>query len=77
MGTINAGACPTRVQLATLAPPKPVIARVLPFCRAVQETVLQEERGGAERIPLNRAGTQARGLLERAREAICCQFETQ
>jgi len=24
-----------------------------------------EERGGAERIPLNRAGVQARGLLER------------
>jgi len=66
-----------RVQLAPLAPPMPVIARVLPFCRAVQETVLQGERGGAERIPLNRAGIQARGLLERVGAAICCQLETQ
>jgi hypothetical protein len=55
-----------RVQLAPLAPPMPVIARVLPFCRAVQETVLQRERAVGERIPLNRAGIQARGYLERA-----------
>ena len=64
--SINAGACPMRVQLASLAPPTLVIARVLPFCRAVQETVLQRERAVGERIPLNRAGMQARGYLERA-----------
>ena len=59
-------ACPTRVQLAALAPPKPVIARVLTICSAVKETVPQRERAVGERIPLNRAGMQARGYLERA-----------
>ena len=55
-----------RVQLASLAPPNPVIAMVLTVCSTVKETALLVERGVAERIQLNRAGMQARGYLERA-----------
>ena len=74
--SINAPACPTRVQLAPLAPTTPVIPVVLGQCSTVQKTARQWWASAASG-QLNRAGAYARGYLERASLAICCQLETQ
>ena len=57
--------CPTLVQLASLAPHNTVIPRVVGQCSTVQVTARQRSEAEPSGIPLNRAGVQARGLLER------------
>ena len=60
-GTINAGACPMRVQPARFARSFSVISMVLTDCRTVQETVLLANITRVNQ--LTQAGTRARGLV--------------
>ena len=64
--SINAGACPMRVQTARFARSNRVIPMVFRVCSTVQETAPLVVASRRRAVPVNRAGAQARGYLERA-----------